>query len=255
MTTNEGRAELDDQKCLRAYRVSPRPLMPIVPAPAHRDWMNQTSGRFAYRCLPLLIANQSGWMILNSSRVTAIWDGSESASGLHIECAESGSASAASSHFGSGILTWTLPYLFRTPPGYNLLVRGPANLPKDGVSALEGVVESDWTEASFTMNWQLTRPDFAVHFERDEPICMIIPQKRGELESFYPEVCSLREDQELARRSLKWRHSRSGFLASIRTEEPIETWQKHYFRGVTIDGDPAEEHQTRLNVRDFTVSY
>src|SRR3712207_8402233 len=33
----------------------------------------------------------------------------------------------ARSHFGSGILTWNLPFLFRTPPGYNLHVRGPAN--------------------------------------------------------------------------------------------------------------------------------
>jgi hypothetical protein len=38
---------------------------------------------------------------------------------------------SAISHFGSGILTWNVPYLFRTPPGYNLLVRGPANWPKD----------------------------------------------------------------------------------------------------------------------------
>ena len=38
------------------------------------------------------------------------------------------------SHFGSGILTWHLPLLFRTPPGYDLLVRGPANHPKDAMS-------------------------------------------------------------------------------------------------------------------------
>ena len=48
------------------------------------------------------------------------------------------------SHFGDGILTWHLPILFRTPPGYNLLVRGPANYPKDAVSPLEGIVETDW---------------------------------------------------------------------------------------------------------------
>lgn len=245
----------EEKKLLRAYRVSARPLMPIVPAAANREWMDRTSGRFAYRCLPLLIANQSGWMILNSAKVTAIWDGSESASGLQVECTQNGGVCVTSSHFGHGILTWTLPYLFRTPPGYNLLVRGPANYPKDGVSALEGVVESDWTEGSFTMNWQITRPDMEVRFERDEPICMIVPQRRGELESFFPEVCSLRDDEELAYRSAKWRHSRNGFLASIRSEEPLEAWQKHYFRGVTIDGEPAEEHQTKLKVRSFSVSY
>jgi Family of unknown function (DUF6065) len=37
------------------------------------------------------------------------------------------------SHFGDGIRTWHLPMLFRTPPGYKLLVRGPANYPKEAV--------------------------------------------------------------------------------------------------------------------------
>ena len=43
-----------------------------------------------------------------------------------------------SSHFGNGILTWHLPMLFRTPPGYNLSVRGPANYPKDAVCPFRG---------------------------------------------------------------------------------------------------------------------
>jgi hypothetical protein len=34
-----------------------------------------------------------------------------------------------------------LPMLFRSPAGYNLLVPGPANYPKDGVRPLEGIVE------------------------------------------------------------------------------------------------------------------
>jgi Family of unknown function (DUF6065) len=43
--------------------------------------------------------------------------------------------------------------VFRTPPGCNLYVRGPANSPKDGIAALEGIIETDWSEATFTMNW------------------------------------------------------------------------------------------------------
>ena len=50
--------------------------------------------------------------------------------------ASPGESHLAESLFGHGILTWTLPYLFRTPPGYNLLARGPANWPKDGSAHL-----------------------------------------------------------------------------------------------------------------------
>ena len=102
------------------------------------------------------------------------------------------------SHFGFGVVTWNIPYVFRTPPGFNLLARGPANWPKDGACALEGLVETDWAFANFTMNWKLTRPDHPVTFEEGEPFCMIVPQRRGELESFDPEVCDMSDDAELS---------------------------------------------------------
>ena len=47
----------------------------IRPAPATRAWMDATPESFAYRCLPLNIANAHGWEILNPCGFEAIWDG------------------------------------------------------------------------------------------------------------------------------------------------------------------------------------
>src|SRR5213079_167162 len=116
-----------------------------------------------------------------------IWSGKPQVSALQILFAKGQHSPWVSSMFGYGIITWEIPYLFRTPPAYNLLARGPANLPKDGAYPLEGLVETDWSVASFTMNWMLTRPSHAVRFAKDEPICMLVPQKRSELEIFEPE--------------------------------------------------------------------
>ena len=120
------------------------------------------------------------------------------------------------SHFGHGILTWSLPYLFRTSPGFNLLVRGPANRPKDGASPLEGIVETDWSPATFTVNWMLTRPHLPVHFSRSEPIAMVVPCRRGELEAFEPARIRMgggeREDMALYGR---WRRERETFLRGL----------------------------------------
>jgi uncharacterized protein DUF6065 len=76
----------------------------------------------------------------------------------------------ASSHFGSRILAFNLPFRFRTPLGYNLQVRGLASWPKDGAYPLEGILETDWTVSTFTMNWKLTRAELPVAFEAGEPI-------------------------------------------------------------------------------------
>ena len=40
-----------------------------------RDWMNATPHRYAYRCLPLTIMNQTGWWIKNPVGFTATWRG------------------------------------------------------------------------------------------------------------------------------------------------------------------------------------
>src|SRR6202000_3160808 len=94
----------------------------------------------------------------------------------------SGEGGNAISIFGSGIVTFTLPFLFRTPPGYNLVAQGPTNRPKDGISALSGIIETDWAESTFTMNWMITRPHHPITFAKGEPICMVFPQKRYEVE-------------------------------------------------------------------------
>src|SRR3984893_2740951 len=47
----------------------------IRPAPLERSWMQATGERFAYRCLPLNIANTHGWEILCDAGFTAIWNG------------------------------------------------------------------------------------------------------------------------------------------------------------------------------------
>lgn len=229
---------------------------PLIPAPINRTWMSETHQSWANRCLPMLIANQCGWEIRNPSAFTATWMGRDDRLGLTIapDRRDSGQF-LPRSEFGYGILTWHLPFLFRTPPGYNLLVRGPANYPKDGVSPLEGVVETDWASSSFSMNWKLTRKLMPVRFEVDEPICMIVPQRRAELEEFAPELRRIESDDELRRKHeffLRSRGELGRLQAAPNAEGDKVLWQGDYTRGRHADGEPgAEDHQTRRRLRAF----
>jgi hypothetical protein len=239
---------------LIAYRVTRGFEQRIAPAQVAREWMGRTRCGFANRCLPLLIANQAGWVILGSHTVRATWDGGDGLDNVVVEHLGGEPPFPASSHFGHGILTWNLEYLFRTSPGYNLLVRGPANCPKDGASALEGIVETDWCNATFTINWKLTRPGRAVTFEAGEPIAMIVPQRRGDLEAFRPEIRDLYADAEVAEGYARWRDGRAKFLEELPvpgTSAYEQEWQKHYAHGEMPDGTRAPEHQRRLALRGF----
>jgi hypothetical protein len=160
------------------------------------------------------------------------------------------------SHFGGRILTWNLPLLFRTPAGYNLLVRGPANYPKDAACPLEGIVETDWASASFSMSWKLTRKLMPVRFEVDEPICMIVPQRRAELEEFAPEMRHIESDDGLHRTHEFFLRSRDAGkqidqLARVAAGEQVK-WQGDYTRGRHRDGDAGtSDHRTRRHLRSF----
>ena len=237
-----------------AYRVSDTSGMDIEPAPRSRAWMDATTERFAQRCLPMVIANQAGWVIRNPRTVHATWTGGADRSTLTVAYRDEPGPLAAASHFGHGILTWTIPYLFRTPPGVQLLVRGPSNWPKDGAAALEGIVETDWAVATFTMNWVLTRPLTTVTWERGEPICMLVPTRISDLEQLVPTVAEIDTDPELSEHLDAWKASRSDFLATLhaRATPPSGfTWQRHYFQGSSPSGLRAPDHRLRVRMQPF----
>lgn len=237
--------------CITAYQLYDQAL-PITQASPTRDWMHETEERKAMRCLPLRMASQHGWIIRNTHRLVVIWSGGEGPETVNILYhPERPEHLLARSFLGHGILTFQLPYLFRTSPGYNLLVRGPANCPKDGISPLEAIVETDWSEASFLMSWQITRPRTPLVFEVGEPLCMIVPQRRGDLERFETSIRPLDEDAELANGFQEWRDSRNGFNARRLAEGPSVGWQMHYARGMNVSGNVAFEHQTRFELASF----
>jgi hypothetical protein len=126
-------------KQLTAYVIDGHDVR-IRPAPVERKWMDDSDRRFAYRCLPLNIANAHGWELLCTTAFSAIWDGRKSIDSVHVSAAPRATAPAIS-HFGSGILTFHVPCLFRTEPGIDLRRRLRA---QDGGS-LVGIIETDWS--------------------------------------------------------------------------------------------------------------
>lgn len=241
---------------LIAYRMpGRRTYSRIVPAAADRDWMDFDTKGWANRCLPLRIANQAGWMILNDCDFEAQWDGKSALSGVRVTATAGSGVSNVNSMFGYGVLTWTIPYIFQTPPGFNLLVRGPSNSPKDGIVALDAVVETDWLPYPFTMNWRFTRPQKKVSFKKDEPICLILPVRREDPESFSPEIRNLESQPELFNMYQTWHQKRLAAQKTLREDRAAVTQavktQGHYIRGEDHAGQQAHGHQTKLRIRPF----
>ncbi len=202
--------------------------------------MEETNQEFAYRCLPLNIANAHGWVILNSTPFTAHWDGGAGIDAVKVEPQAGNEPVLGLSHFGHGVLTFNVNGLFRTEPGYDLIVTGPFNQPKDAIQPLTGVVETDWSPFAFTMNWKFTRRRTTILFARDEPYCMIFPVKRELMEATEPVIVPLADDPEVRKAYTEWSESRLRFNEELKipgSEARKRKWQKDYFRGsASVDG-------------------
>jgi len=218
--------------------------------------MDDTPESFAYRCLPLNIANAHGWEILIPCGFEAEWNGGPAVNDVLVRVDEgTPSEKAPVALFGQGTVTFHVEGLFRTPPGYNLWIGGPPNGAKDGIAPLNGIVETDWSPFSFTMNWRFTRAHHVIRFEENEPFCFFFPIERGLIESVRPRILPIEEEHELKRRFEEWSAARDKFQAEVAVsppEKPSEKWQKFYYRGVDACGASGPpDHQSKLRVAEF----
>jgi len=225
----------------------------VRPAPRERDWMDATDQHYAYRCLPLAIANSHGWELLCQSGFFVEWTGGNALEDVRV-LPDAATHAPAVSHFGYGVLTFHVPCLFRTDEGIDLMVGGPLNRPKDGIAGLSGIVETDWSPYTFTMNWRFTRPG-RVRFDAGEPFCHLFPLQRQLVEQCEPTWRPLSEDAHTERLHRQWTQSRGQFLQELAvadSQAARERWQRGYFRGLTGDSDtPAPGHRTKLRLPNF----
>jgi len=257
---------------LTCYLIDDHPV-DIRPARNRRKWMNETPDSYAYRCLPLSIANAHGWEVRCPVTCEAEWNGGSNTDDIQITFAEGGNSflgtktitTLVESHFGSGILTFNVGVIIITCPGYDLWVSGPVNEFKDGIQALSAVIETYWMPAVFTMNWKFTRPNLRVRFEKGEPFCFFFPIEHGLLERFNPSFKQISENPGVERQYNFARCERRllPVLKVLKDKELNKLEEKDlkrlqfqgwYMRGELPDGAEIVDHKKRVQAKPFEIA-
>ena len=194
---------------------------------AKRAWLPE----FAYRCTPLAIANKSGLELCLRWGISLRWNGGNKMEDLEVFP----NNEIIASHFGNGIVSFVIHWLFKTPRGWSLWVLGPANDPMDGIAPLEGIVETAWSTMTFTMNWRMTVQDQWVHFVAGQAIARVIPVRIAAMRTLEVEEKGKADLPARKRRAYdSWAKSRDDFLDRLKRREAQATnqgWQKAYHRG------------------------
>jgi Family of unknown function (DUF6065) len=154
-------------------------------------------------CEAVVTAAAFGYYVFPPTNFTMIWDGTEirwtweGADGFHPlrvaqfphfaghfdEIAPEGIKGFSPPFLGAlqepGLVQVWSGLVVRTAPGWSLLVRAPANLPrKPGYELFEGIVETDRWFGPLFAAMRLTRTDVPIEFRADEPIFQVQPLPR-----------------------------------------------------------------------------
>ena len=261
---------------LTAFKTVPKP-MELRPASNRRQWMDETSHQYGYRCLPLQIANSNGWEIICPSDFLVTWNGGNNKDDLTTHYTNEEFNFTASS-FGHGILTLHTGYLFKTQSDdkidyedddswdimeYDLLVTGLPNYFYEFMVPLTGIVETWWNPATFTMNWKLLRPG-TFEIKKGQPLGFISLIPHGFPMNIEAEIKEMSEDQEVLQKFNTWRQGRDKTLKGLEhmsltgqgingidPSNPATHWEKKYFRGEDEDGTKVDEHKTKVRMPPF----
>lgn len=231
------------------HRNSPS-LMNIKPSSVKRNWMDDTEGN-AYRCLPLNIANQYGWVCHNIKTFTATWDGGTHKNSLTITQENGEPTQIAESHFGHGIITILTDFLIKTPENVSIYIRGVSNHNYENVYPLDGIVESDWLPFTFTMNYKFINPG-SITFKKGDPLFMFFPIDRTYIENFDIVQKPIFSNKELMDKLNKYGKARNNAIKDKINNKS----QKFYITGNIVDEKvDISNHKVKLKLKDPTMDF
>lgn len=208
-----------------------------------RDWFTP----HFYKCLPLTIANQYGFVITTQTDVELTWNGDDHPSGVSITVEDKTAHPFFGSLFGHGIVTVFVPFHLKTPPGVNLMTLNPPNYIIPNVTALTGVVETDNLRQEFTFNLKLQIPNVTVRIPKGFPVGAVIPIPRyyadgfelvNGSELFSPEVFAEETQAKKDHKDLRISQNEKVFADGMGYET-----KALYMRGVDVYGNKFSDHQ------------
>jgi hypothetical protein len=159
---------------ITAYPLSDQAVA-IEPAPNDRAWATETGA--VADDLALSTAGGKGWELRCPYAFEATWNGGPNAEdiAIQLDLPDADAPAFVQSHLGGGLLTFYPGYQFKTEEEQALWVRGPINWPKDGIAALESLVDTSLLLCTVTIHWQFTRPNQTICFADGEPFATLLP--------------------------------------------------------------------------------
>jgi hypothetical protein len=195
-----------------------------------RDWMDNTYNKHAYQCLPMTVANVSGWELILQQDVVVQWDGTNNPP----EVLEGEILNSRAVVIPSiiGIMSFATGWAFGTEDGYSTFISGSPNYFVDGAVPLSATIPSFWWPDEFNMNWKITKINEPIVFEKGMPFMYFTIVQNNLLESVQFKVENLWDKPDLMDKRMSY-----GEAKMKKNQEEPWTWMKGIKTGLNEKGE------------------
>jgi hypothetical protein len=208
-----------------------------------RDWFDS----HFYRCLPLVIGNQQGFIIKAEYDFTFVWEGGSSPDAVKLYSSEppeiiQNKFPRIESHFGNGVISITPPFTLRTPPGVNLMTINPPNYVIPNITVMTGIIETDNIRRNFGFNLKIQMEDIPVKVFAGTPLAAFIPIPRYYADNFELKLAEDIFDEETVKEEMQSMEDSIIYRAEVEPDLKNKVGRQ-YYNGEDVYGNAFPDHQ------------
>lgn len=144
-----------------------------------RNWMDETSHRHAYQCMPVSLANTLGWGISFPEEISFIWDGISDTSNEHVNVI-TGHKYCTTSR-ANGTLSFNTYLNIETDENTTTLVMPVPNELNSDAQCLSALISTSFYQSAIPIAWKILIPNKKIIIPAKTPVAVVLPISLSEL--------------------------------------------------------------------------
>lgn len=222
-------------------------MFEITPMSIKRDWMDETSGKHAYRCFPVTQANVVGWSLFCTQDIVFTWDGTNDQTDQHITISNPVDAYAGR---GQSSVSLNTGLVFRTEEEVSLLTINPVNYFNDDFETMSNLISTSFYDNPLPLAIKAKTANKEVVIKSGTPIATIIPISLSALNNSVIQIIEY-TDKDRSREKANIEYGSAAQVINTSGQ-----WTDWYRNAVNEKGESLGSHETKslkLTVIDNTL--
>lgn len=203
-----------------------------------RQWMEKTSAKHAYHCLPISIANTMGWGVSFPEDISFIWDGSLDEDSSHVKILKG--EKYCSPKRGNGTISFITYLTFITEQNTTMLVSPVPNDFNENAQCFTTLISTSFYTSMIPIAWKIMKPNVEIIIPANTPVAALIPISLGQLEEY--EMFIKKEDQKFLQ---DYRRDEQQNLLFYKEHADKGVFAHLYRKAENYSGEKVGEHEVK----------